>query len=72
MATITSKQSDKINQMQCGNPSMLPIDWAFFSNGDISLKIRWKWNPDELYLQTIDQNGQFVGDGFGPIIHTQK
>lgn len=59
----TTQQLLKINQMQENNPSMLPIEWGYFSNGDISLHIRWSFEPGVTYFQTIDKAGEFVGQG---------
>lgn len=62
----TDAQFAKINSMAENNPSMLPITWGYFSNGDISLTIRWKDEPNARYFQTIDTNGETTGTGSGP------
>jgi len=62
----TDAQFAAINKMQERNPSMLPITWGYFSDGSISLTIRWKGEPNARYFQTIDIAGEITGVGSGP------
>lgn len=56
----TTEQLCKINSMQQNNPSMLTIEWGYFSNGYLSLHIRWEWEPETTYFATIDKFGNII------------
>lgn len=59
------KQIEKINSMQEGNPSMMPITWGCFSDGSISITIRWSFDQNNKYFLTIDREGLELS-GSGP------